>query len=153
MSDTRHHARRARHAHAAPRTIGRYQFRIQGLSRNVMRDLYHHFMTVSWPRLFVTLAAFFLSFDLLFGLLYHLFPGCIANLNPPGFAGAFFFSVETLATVGYVDMHSPTLYGHSVAMIEIFIGLMPQALFPGMMFARSSRPRARFLFTKNVVVR
>jgi len=153
MSDTRHRARRVRHGHAAPRTIGRYEFLIQGLSRNVLRDLYHHFMTVSWPRLFLTLAAFFLSFDLLFGLLYHLAPGCIANLNPPGFAGAFFFSVETFATVGYGDMHPQTLYGHLVAMVEIFAGLMSLALITGIMFARFSRPRARFLFTRNAVVR
>ena len=155
MSDARHRARRARHRHAAPRrvTIGRYEFLIQGLSRNVLRDLYHHFMTVSWPRLFVTLAAFFLSFDLLFGLLYHLAPGCIANLNPPGFAGAFFFSVETFATVGYGDMHPQTLYGHLIAMVEIFAGLMSLALITGIMFARFSRPRARFLFTRNAVVR
>lgn len=155
MSGTRHHANRARDPHAAPRrvTIGRYEFLIQGLSRNVLRDLFHHFMTVGWPRLFATLAAFFLSFDLLFGLLYHLAPGCIANLNPPGFAGAFFFSVETFATVGYGDMHPQTLYGHLVAMVEIFAGLMSLALITGIMFARFSRPRARFLFTRNAVVR
>jgi inward rectifier potassium channel len=110
-------------------------------------------MTVSWPQLFATLAAFFLAFDVLFGLLYHLVPGCIANLNPPGFAGAFFFSVETLATVGYGDMHPQTLYGHLVAMAEIFVGLMSLALITGIMFARFSRPRARFLFTRNAVVR
>jgi inward rectifier potassium channel len=92
-------------------------------------------------------------FDTLFGFLYHLVPGCIANLNPPGFAGAFFFSVETLATVGYGDMHPQTLYGHLVAMAEIFVGLMSLALITGIMFARFSRPRARFLFTKNIVVR
>jgi inward rectifier potassium channel len=155
MSNLRHRASRARHRHAAPRrvTIGRYEFLIQGLSRNVFGDLFHYFMTVSWPRLFVTLAAFFLSFDLLFGLLYHLAPGCIANLNPPGFAGAFFFSVETFATVGYGDMHPQTLYGHLVAMVEIFAGLMSLALITGIMFARFSRPRARFLFTRNAVVR
>jgi len=110
-------------------------------------------MTVSWPRLFGTLVAFFLAFDILFGFLYALVPGCIANLNPPGFAGAFFFSVETLATVGYGDMHPQTLYGHVVAMAEIFVGLMSLALITGIMFARFSRPRARFLFTRNVVVR
>jgi inward rectifier potassium channel len=155
MSDTRHRARRARHPHTAARrvTIGRYDFLIQGLSRNVLRDLFHHFMTVGWPRLFATLAAFFRGFDLLFGLLYHLAPGCIANLNPPGFAGAFFFSVETFATVGYGDMHPQTLYGHLVAMVEIFAGLMSLALITGIMFARFSRPRARFLFTRNAVVR
>jgi inward rectifier potassium channel len=124
-----------------------------GLPEGVLQDLYHHFMTVSWPRLFTTIAAFFLVFDLLFGWLYHLVPGCIANLNPPGFPGAFFFSVETLATVGYGDMHPQTLYGHVVAMIEIFVGLMMLALITGLMFARFSRPRARFLFAKVAVVR
>lgn len=110
-------------------------------------------MTVGWPRLFGTLAAFFLTFDLLFGFLYHLDPGCIANLSPPGFAGAFFFSVETFATVGYGDMHPQNLYGHVIAMAEIFVGLMSLALITGIMFARFSRPRARFLFTRNAVVR
>jgi inward rectifier potassium channel len=139
----------------APRRIklGQREIFTEGLSREVWHDLFHHFMTVSWPRLFATLAGFFLVFDILFGFLYHLVPGCIANLNPPGFAGAFFFSVETLATVGYGDMHPQTLYGHSVAMAEIFVGLMSLALITGIMFARFSRPRARFLFTKNLVVR
>jgi inward rectifier potassium channel len=139
----------------APRRIkvGQREIFTQGLAREVWHDLFHHFMTVSWPRLFATLASFFLVFDVLFGLLYHLEPGCIANLNPPGFAGAFFFSVETLATVGYGDMHPQTFYGHSVAMAEIFVGLMSLALITGIMFARFSRPRARFLFTKYLVVR
>jgi inward rectifier potassium channel len=133
--------------------IGTREVTTEGFARPIFQDLYHYFMTVSWPQLFGTFAVFFLAFDLLFGLLYHLVPGCIANLNPPGFAGAFFFSVETLATVGYGDMHPQTLYGHSVAMVEIFIGLMSLAVITGIMFARFSRPRARFLFTKNVVVR
>jgi inward rectifier potassium channel len=133
--------------------VGQREILTQGLSREVFHDLFHHFMTVSWPRLFGTLAAFFLTFDVLFGFLYHAVPGCIANLNPPGFLGAFFFSVETLATVGYGDMHPQTLYGHSIAMAEIFVGLMSLALITGIMFARFSRPRARFLFTKNAVVR
>jgi inward rectifier potassium channel len=133
--------------------IGSREATTEGVTRLVFQDLFHYFMTVSWPQLFATFAAFFLTFDLLFGFLYHLVPGCVANLNPPGFAGAFFFSVETLATVGYGDMHPHDMYGHTVAMIEIFIGLMSLALITGIMFARFSRPRARFLFSKNLVVR
>ena len=133
--------------------VGTREVITEGISRAVFQDLYHYFMTVGWPQLFGTFAAFFLVFDVLFGFLYHLVPGCIANLNPPGFGGAFFFSVETLATVGYGDMHPQTLYGHVVAMIEVFIGLMSLALITGIMFARFSRPTARFLFTKNIVVR
>jgi inward rectifier potassium channel len=140
---------------AAPRRIrlGAREVFTEGISTQVMQDLYHHFMTVSWPRLFATIAAFFLVFDLLFGCLYDLKPGCIANLNPPGFAGAFFFSVETLATVGYGDMHPQTPYGHVIAMIEIFVGLMMLAVITGLMFARFSRPKARFMFSKQAIVR
>jgi inward rectifier potassium channel len=133
--------------------VGGRQIVTRGLSRVVLQDLYHYSMTVSWLQLFATIIAFFLIFDALFGWLYHLRPGCIANLNPPGFAGAFFFSVETLATVGYGDMHPITLYGHLVAMIEIFIGLLSLALITGIMFARFSRPRARLLFARVAVVR
>ncbi|HEY2679420.1 MAG TPA: ion channel [Steroidobacteraceae bacterium] len=133
--------------------LGRREIVTEGNSRAIFNDLFHYFMTVSWPQLFATFAGFFLIFDVLFGLLYYLAPGCIANLNPPGFAGAFFFSVETLATVGYGEMHPQTVYGHTVAMIEVFVGLMSLAVITGLMFARFSRPRARFIFTKNLVVR
>jgi len=153
----------ASHGHSAGRhrrpagtrlvKLGTREIITEGNVRPLFHDLFHHFMTVSWPRLFATLAGFFLAFDLLFGFLYHLVPGCIANLNPPGFAGAFFFSVETLATVGYGDMHPQTFYGHVIAMMEIFVGLMSLAVITGIMFARFSRPQARFLFTRNAVVR
>src|SRR5580658_6452671 len=163
MSTHKHTAKTPSHGHAGnahPRSAGRRLLKLgarevitEGFARPIFHDLFHHFMTVSWPRLFGTLATFFLGFDLLFGFLYHLVPGCIANLSPPGFAGAFFFSVETLATVGYGEMHPQSLYGHVVAMIEIFVGLMSLALITGIMFARFSRPQARFLFTRNAVVR
>jgi inward rectifier potassium channel len=146
-----------RHRPSVPATRrvrrGTQEFVTDGLSTEVLQDLYHHFMTVSWTRLFATIAAFFLVFDLIFGCLYDLVPGCLANLNPPGFLGAFFFSVETLATVGYGDMHPQTLYGHLVAMTEIFVGLMMLAVITGIMFARFSRPKARFMFAKVAVVR
>jgi inward rectifier potassium channel len=163
MSASKHRSKSPSHSARAPtahKPVGRRIVKVgarevitEGIVRPIFHDLFHHFMTVSWPRLFATLATFFIVFDLLFGLLYYLVPGCIANLNPPGFAGDFFFSVETLATVGYGEMHPETFYGHSVAMIEIFVGLMSLALITGLMFARFSRPQARFLFTKNGVVR
>jgi len=133
--------------------IGGREIVTQGIPRAILQDLFHYFMTVGWSQLFATFALFFLSFDVFFGLLYDLVPGCIANLNPPGFAGAFFFSVETLATVGYGDMHPINFYGHTVAMLEIFVGLISLALITGIMFARFSRPKARFLFAHNAVVR
>lgn len=134
-------------------TIGQREIVTEGIRVAVFQDLFHYFMTVSWPRLFATFAAFFLLFDAIFAVAFFLVPGSIANLNPPGLAGAFFFSVETLATVGYGDMHPQAVYGHIVAMIEIFVGLMSLAVITGLMFARFSRPRAKFLFSKKLVVR
>ena len=155
MGPAKHRSKSPTHGHlalAAHKRVGRRivklgtrQIVTEGLVRPIFHDLFHHFMTVSWPRLFATLAAFFIVFDLLFGFLYYPVPGCVANSESPWFAGDFFFSVETLATVGYGEMHPATFYGHLVAMVEIFVGLMSLALITGLMFARFSRPRARFL--------
>jgi len=110
-------------------------------------------MTVSWPRIFASFAAFFFVFNLVFAAVYSLQADDIANLNPAGYWGRFFFSVETLATVGYGDMHPQSLFAHIVAAIEIFVGLMSLALITGMMFARFSRPTARFMFARYAVIR
>jgi inward rectifier potassium channel len=124
-----------------------------GLRRRIWQDLYHRFMTVRWPVVFAGFGAFFFTFNLLFAAIYALQPEGIANLNPPGYWGFFFFSVETFATVGYGDMHPQSAFAHSVAAIEIYTGLMSLALITGMMFARFSRPRARFLFARYAVIR
>jgi len=124
-----------------------------GLRKQVLIDLYHYFMTVRWPTVFLTFAGAFGGFNVFFALLYAAAPESVANLSPPGFWGCFFFSVETLATVGYGDMHPVTPYGHVVASVEIFIGMMSIALMTGVIFARFSRPRARFLFARYGVVR
>jgi inward rectifier potassium channel len=124
-----------------------------GLPRRPWQDLYHLFMTVSWPTLFASYAGFFALFNLIFAALYQLQPADIANLNPGGYWGRFFFSVETLATVGYGDMHPQTVYAHVIASIEIFTGMMSLALITGMMFARFSRPTARILFARHAVIR
>ena len=72
---------------------------------------------------------------------------------PPGsFADAFFFSVETSATVGYGDMHPVTFYGHAVCTAEIFVGIAFTALATGLLFVRFSRPKARIRFAESAVV-
>jgi inward rectifier potassium channel len=128
-------------------------FVTHGLPRHIWQDLYHIFMTVRWPTLFTAFAAFFLLFNLLFAGIYALQPGDVANLDPRGYWGLFFFSVETFATVGYGDMHPQSPFAHMVATLENFAGLTTLALSTGMMFARFSRPSARFLFASRAVVR
>ena len=62
--------------------------------------------------------------------------------NLPKLLSYFYFSIETLATVGYGDMHPATDYGHLVATVEIFTGMCFLAVMTGLIFARFSRPRA-----------
>jgi inward rectifier potassium channel len=141
-----------RHSRLIGSASGR-QFITHGMRRRLLHDLFHLFMTVSWPIIFASFATFFFVFNLLFAAAYSLQAGDIANLNPAGYWGRFFFSVETFATVGYGDMHPQTPFAHIIAAIEIFFGLMCLALITGMMFARFSKPTARFVFARHAVVR
>lgn len=122
-----------------------------GLEQHVWQDIYYYCMTSSWPMFFGGAALIFLLFNTLFAALYMLGASPIANLAPDNFLGAFFFSVETLATVGYGDMHSQTVYAHCIATAEIFVGMASVALITGVMFARFSRPRSQILFAEHPV--
>jgi inward rectifier potassium channel len=133
-------------------TIGGLPFVSRGLSQRLLDDVYHHALTVRWPVFFLTAGAAFLLLNVLFALLYLLGDHPIANPSPHGFGGAFFFSVETLSTVGYGDMHPQTVYAHLVATLEIFTGMACVAVTTGLIFARFSRPRARIIFANHPVV-
>jgi len=148
-------ATRSRSRSPRPRRvrIGQRTVLVHGLASARGHDLYHFLMKVDWPRFYLTVAAVFVAFNLVFSLLYYARPGCIANLSPEGWPGAFFFSVETVATVGYGDMHPASVYGHVVATTEIFVGLMAIALLTGITYARFSQPRSRVMFSRNAVVR
>jgi inward rectifier potassium channel len=145
------HAKRRR---GPPRKlfIGTREVLVYGMPIKTWGDFYHSALTMRWTTFFASLAALFLLLNGVFASLYLLGTKPIANQYPDGFLGAFFFSVETLATVGYGDMHPQTLYAHLVATLEIFVGMSGIALGTGLVFARFSRPRAKIMFARNVVV-
>jgi inward rectifier potassium channel len=132
--------------------MGGREIETRGLADGFWTDLYHRSMTVSWPIFFGTAAAIFITLNAVFGFLYWLGHDPIANVAANGPLGFFYFSVETLATVGYGDMHPQSHYGHLVATIEIFTGMSFLAVMFGLIFSRFSRPRARFIFAKHPVV-
>jgi inward rectifier potassium channel len=76
----------------------------------------------------------------------------VANLPPGSLSMAFFFSLETFATVGYGVMAPATLYGHLVSSAEILAGVVFTAIMTGLIFMRFSRPRARLIFADRMVV-
>jgi inward rectifier potassium channel len=153
MSGMSKRPKTARKPRARRSNLSGREFLIVGMPRRAWHDLYHQFMTVRWRVLFAGYAGFFFLFNLLFAAIYSLQPNDLANLNPPNYWGRFFFSFETFATIGYGDMHPQTVFAHIVASIEAFLGLISLALITGMMFARFSRPTARFLFAQQAVIR
>ena len=132
--------------------IGEREIETRGLSESFWTDLYHRSMTVYWPVFFGTAAAIFVILNALFAFLYWLGDEPIANVAGNEPLGLFYFSIETLATVGYGDMHPQTHYGHFIATVEIFTGMSFLAVMTGLIFARFSRPRARFIFARYAVV-
>ncbi len=133
--------------------VGGKAFVSVGLSQRFWDDIYHRALTIRWPVFFGLIGAIFLLLNALFATIYQLGDNAIANQYPHGFGGAFFFSVETLSTVGYGDMHPQTVYSHVVATIEIFTGMVSIAVVTGLIFSRFSRPRAKILFADHPVVR
>jgi inward rectifier potassium channel len=94
----------------------------------------------------------YLAANSIFALAYILVPGSVANARPYSFADHFFFSLETLATVGYGEMYPANFYGHVVSSLQITTGLAFTAIMTGLFFVRFSRPRAKFVFAEHPVL-
>jgi inward rectifier potassium channel len=131
---------------------GAFDLHKTGVERFEWRDPYHLAVTISWP-VFAGLAfGGLLAVNAVFAALYLLQPGAIQNLPPGDLARAFFFSLETLATVGYGEMAPQSLYGHCVTAIEIVVGMAWVAIFTGLLFVRFSRAQSKILFADKIVV-
>jgi inward rectifier potassium channel len=126
--------------------IGDREFLTKGIAHSFWSDAFHNSMGASWPTFFLGFAVYFIVINAIFAALFWFGGDCIANARPGSFADRFYFSIETLATVGYGDMHPSNDYGHLVTTLEIFTGMSTLAVYTGLVFARFSRPRAKVLF-------
>jgi inward rectifier potassium channel len=132
--------------------LGSYEFKKKGVLRFDLRDPYHLAVALTWPQFLAALLALYFAVNVVFATLFWLVPGSVANARPHSFGDAFFFSIETAATVGYGEMYPATIYGRVVAATEIPCGLAFTAILTGLTFVRFSRPRARLVFAANPVV-
>src|ERR1700730_2380114 len=141
--------RRPRHIRVR---AGQFEFVKLNAKKFDLRDTYHLILTLSWPGFAGVVFGIYLLINLVFAALFLLDSHAIAEMSPGSFSDAFFFSVETLATVGYGHMYPVSLYGHLIATLEIMVGMFGLAVITGVIFIRFSRPTARIHFSKTAVI-
>jgi inward rectifier potassium channel len=124
----------------------------EGLHLSFWADISHRCMTASWPAFIGGAVLVFIAFNAVFAVLYWIGNQPISNVSSGDYIDYLYFSIETLSTAGYGDMHPQTHYGHFVAAVELFTGIFSMSLMTGLIFARFSRPNARLLFADYPVI-
>lgn len=137
---------------------GNLRVRAVGLPRRFSLDIFHRLMGTSWTKLGLMFVGLFMAFNLVFAGLYLVDQAGLATaqddpLRMPLFWRDFFFSVHTVATIGYGNVYPVSLWNNIVVVVEITLGLIYFALATGIAFARFSRPTARFVFSQRALIR
>lgn len=136
---------------------GSFNPRRDGLPLLRSLSFYHYFLTITWPKFFAIVVAGYMGANAVFALLYL---ACgrdsLAGAEPARLGGAFwrafFFSVETIGTVGYGNIAPNNFPAHVVMTAESLVGLLMFALGTGILFSRFSRPTAALMFSDRGVV-
>lgn len=131
--------------------VGEFRFHKVNLASRKWRDLYNWILSLTWSQFALFLAVVYLVVNAIFAGLYTIGDG-IEGMPPHSFLDAFFFSTETLATVGYGHMYPRTLYAHIVSTVEIVDGMFFLAMMTGIIFVRFSRPRPGIEFSNTLVI-
>ena len=127
---------------------------IEGLGEwyNYWNDPYHLLLTIPWAGFLTLICVGYLLANALFALAYVAGGDGIENARPGNFADAFFFSVQTMASIGYGAMYPKTTYAHLLVTAESLVGLFGVTMATGLMFARFARPNARVIFSQVAVI-
>jgi inward rectifier potassium channel len=123
-----------------------------GTPRRVLGDLYHALLNAHWSVLLAIFVVYYLVANTLFALAYLAGGDDLANAHPGSFEDAFFFSVQTLATIGYGAFAPKTRYANVLVAIEALVGVLGFAIAAGLFFAKFSRPTARVVFSRVAVI-
>ena len=122
-----------------------------GWRRRPFSDSAHAMLSAPWWKVILVFLIFYLTVNTLFALAYTWLGG-VENARPGSFFDAFFFSIQTLATIGYGKMAPVSTAAHVLVAIEALLGVLSVTMLTGLMFAKFARPTARVVFSRNAVV-
>lgn len=123
---------------------------IVGAEAHPLRDAYHLLLETSWPNALLLIAVLFLAANALFAAAFMV-TGGIANASG-SFGDAFFFSVQTMGTIGYGGMAPLSLAANVLVVLESVVSLIITALSTGIVFARFSRTTAEVVFSHSLCI-
>jgi inward rectifier potassium channel len=135
---------------------GTFNVRRNNLSAFHPYNAYHTLLSLPVPRLLALMVAGYVVTNLSFACLYWLAgPGALAGSTPmplARFEDCLFFSVQTLATIGYGKLVPNTTLANGLVALEALIGLLGFAVLSGLLFARFTRPTAKIRFSRHAIV-
>lgn len=136
---------------------GTFNVRREGLGPWARLNFYHYALTMSWPRFLAIVGAGYFVTNAVFALAYvacgaHALAGVGDKPMFGRFLDEFFFSVETLATIGYGNIVPITVTANVLVTIESLVGLLGFAVIAGIVFARIARPVAQIVFSRCAVI-
>ena len=131
---------------------GKLEIEEKGAWYTYLHDPYHLMLTVPWLGFVLIISAGYVLINVLFALLYLAGGDCLNGATPCSFTDAFFFSVQTLASIGYGVISPKTLYANVIVTAEAITSLLAIALVTGLAFARFSKPNAKVIFSDFAVI-
>jgi len=128
-----------------------------GLSPLSSMSLYHWLLTISWPKFLAFITGSYVAINTLFAFAFLLLGTDALQSSAGSFAGqpfyrAFFFSVDTFATIGYGNIIPVGVVANTLVTIEALLNIVGVALATGVIFARFSRPSTRIIYSRNAIV-
>ncbi len=124
----------------------------KGVPSDLKKDLYFFLMQASWTQVIVGFAFVYFLANLFFASLYLLDPMAISEGNLTNkFLNAFFFSVQTMTTIGYGAITPLSAYANVIVTLEAAFGLIATAVMTGIVYAKLSKPSAKILFSRNIL--
>ncbi len=132
------------------RNFGTMRYEINGIRREFVGDIYHTLMRSSWGRLLLAAFGLYVTTALFFAVLLAFGQDNVSGAKDT--LDLFWFSIQSLSTIGYGNMHPNTPWAHFIVLMESFLGMVQGALVTAVLFAKFSRPKARVAFAEQAVL-
>lgn len=124
----------------------------EGRNSKWYADLYAFLLRLGWGRLFLLGAIVYLGIHAIFATIFVSIGACIKGARPGSWWDAYYFSVQTLSTIGYGGLTPAGAAGNALVIIESMVGIVCIALATGLVFSKFARPTARVVFSRVAVV-